>query len=471
MDEIVNRGTCRSGQCECPLPWTGHNCEKRLECLWWSESENDWKTGGCELDRIFTTEWEYVCDCSLVGSADVQVVLRQLLVDPFSMVINLVDLTNLNLDDLATNWVPLTVLCVVNFIYLIAMVRARRMNNEEELRKYEKHYSFWRAQHKLRTLPKKPNFRQRTWTQLKGQHKLLRVFYMKFEVGQDPVALHTGAQKATVLYCLVLTKLAVSALLSQSGGGVKQMDEGQKFLFRLQIGMIAAAVALPVTVFLDQLFWKAQRLKNKHQKFEEESTEVQVIARAAMHCALDMMDTRTSLLIWMMAVEDLKIVEMQAKLLTIRMGRAALYATKAVDEKAVRELEMTAKAFDERHCIEGETKFAQFGSLLATIAHSAGDDAASLTKLMVAEATRRMQRAFRRRQALKARLLEQQSGSRVVRAWRNFQTNRKVDRVILADVTRLQVLYRLHARARRERAAQVATELASARPRVAPPKW
>ena len=41
-------------------------------------------------------------------------------------------------------------------------------------------------------------WRNTTWNQLKAQHKLLRVFYQKYELGEDPLRLHTGAQKATV---------------------------------------------------------------------------------------------------------------------------------------------------------------------------------------------------------------------------------------------------------------------------------
>eukprot|EP00966_Prymnesium_polylepis_P093823 2171257-Prymnesium_polylepis.1 len=35
-------------------------------------------------------------------------------------------------------------------------------------------------------------WRKRVWNQLKAQHKLLRVFYQKYDVGEDPFRLHTG---------------------------------------------------------------------------------------------------------------------------------------------------------------------------------------------------------------------------------------------------------------------------------------
>ena len=37
--------------------------------------------------------------------------------------------------------------------------------------------------------------------------QMLRVFYQKFAIGDDPLLLHSPAQKATVLACLVLLKV------------------------------------------------------------------------------------------------------------------------------------------------------------------------------------------------------------------------------------------------------------------------
>ena len=44
-----------------------------------------------------------------------------------------------------------------------------------------------------------------------GSHKLLRCFYFRFRAGQDPAANHTGAQKATVLFSIILGKLFICA--------------------------------------------------------------------------------------------------------------------------------------------------------------------------------------------------------------------------------------------------------------------
>ena len=37
----------------------------------------------------------------------------------------------------------------------------------------------------------------RSLTQIKGQHKLFRIFFMRFDIGEDPSNKPTGAQKAT----------------------------------------------------------------------------------------------------------------------------------------------------------------------------------------------------------------------------------------------------------------------------------
>ena len=110
-------------------------------------------------------------------------------------------------------------------------------------------YTFWREQHKLRQAAKAPaTWRKRTWNQMKAQHKLLRVFYQKYELGEDPMALHTGAQKATVLYCLIMVKLAVSSLLSQasSANGLRRRSDTEEILFRVMVGGIAAFCSLYV---------------------------------------------------------------------------------------------------------------------------------------------------------------------------------------------------------------------------------
>ena len=87
------------------------------------------------------------------------------------------------------------------------MILACLRSNEDRI-KNRWHYEFWRQQHAMRTAGKKATFRKKTWNQLKGQHKLLRVFYQRFELGEDPFR-HTGQQKLTVLYQLILMKMAI----------------------------------------------------------------------------------------------------------------------------------------------------------------------------------------------------------------------------------------------------------------------
>ena len=79
---------------------------------------------------------------------------------------------------------------------------------------------------------------------------------------------------------------AVAAMLSQMSNtrGLKRKPSiADQVLNKLLIGVLAATISLPVTVVLDQLFWKSQRMKNTHRQHGQQSSkEVQMIARAAL---------------------------------------------------------------------------------------------------------------------------------------------------------------------------------------------
>ena len=68
---------------------------------------DDWKTRGCELERGETSEGLFQCNCSLVGSADVQVVVREYLAPSFAVVFNTISFDDLSyFGALGTNWIP-----------------------------------------------------------------------------------------------------------------------------------------------------------------------------------------------------------------------------------------------------------------------------------------------------------------------------------------------------------------------------
>jgi hypothetical protein len=303
------RGSCVAKRCQCPMPWTGAGCSNRFECVWARSGSSGWSRTGCALQVDATTAETFACNCSVLGSIDVQVVVQQ-------YVAPLITFNTISFDDvsyfgtLGDNYVPFLVVGIVDALFLLLFLTALVRNNERHMRKYDRFYAFWREQHAMRQAARGPvTWRQRTWAQLKAQHKLLRVFFQKYELGEDPLRLHTGAQKATVLYCLILIKLSVSSLLSQgsaSSGGRKRSD-AEEMGFRVLIGVLAASFSLPATVVLDQLFWKSQRMTNSRKPTDDKiPSEVQLIARAALHSTLRDLDARQVLMQWRMAIEEVR---------------------------------------------------------------------------------------------------------------------------------------------------------------------
>ena len=135
----------------------------------------EWHENGCELDYEQTTDEVFACNCSFVGSADIQIIVRQLFASKPSLKVNVLSFDDLSyFGQLGDNYIPLVVLSVIDLIYFTLMVSACYRSNESRVRRYDYFYSFWRAQHSLNMAARaKPGFRKRTWTQLKAQHKLL----------------------------------------------------------------------------------------------------------------------------------------------------------------------------------------------------------------------------------------------------------------------------------------------------------
>ena len=217
----------------------------------------------------------------------------------------------------------------LNFVWVVGCVFGKVCGNETHMRKHAKYYEFWRAQHKA-NVGGGMSWRRRTWQQVKQQHKLLRIFFPKFEVGQDPKMIHTGAQKVTIVVSIILLKLLATALFYSQGcradcvfangivpdvpaqkcidmGGISQQPEvidleggvgmqEQKVSGaedpswwgrRLLVALFASILCLPATVALDLLFWKQQAITNKADFANGWlESELALCTRAALHSAL-----------------------------------------------------------------------------------------------------------------------------------------------------------------------------------------
>ena len=315
----------------------------------------------------------------------------------------------------------------------------------------------------MRATQKKTTWKRKTWTQLKAQHKLLRVFYQKFELGEDPIRLHTGAQKLTVLWLIILVKMTVSSMLSQTSAqsGVRQNTVAENILLRVLIGMISASFSLPASVALDQMFWKQQRMTNKKQMHDKDTSEVQLIARAALHCTFNYIDTQQAIMMWRLAIEELKVMEMTKALHASRFGRLKRLQDDAAKEKIQKEVDNFCSDFE-----KAGLNPSQFLSLVVAASVGAEDERQIIENLLYA-AAKRLQDGFHRWRANKRRHDRALTAIRVARRWksriRNKKAMRELDAVIVSEVVRCQRAYRIHAHERRKHALQQANLLADLR--------
>ena len=315
---VTVNGRCRSRRCECPFPWAGRACKTLSTCAWWS-TVNSWQYSSCVADPEASSDEVAVCRCSLAGSFDVAVVEVGGATNTDLLTLN-VQLGNWDdvMADIAKNPTILIIVLTVDVLWLIAVIASKCRGNEDERRKNKAFYDFWSSQHKQRVAKaKKPPFHKKVWKQIRGQHKLVRVFYHQYELGEDPAKIPTGAQKATGLAILIQMKMLAISLL---WGQAQQPDDaGFTIAQRLIVGCTAAILTMPASVFLDQLFWRAQRVTNSAPPAEGKEAGVTLIARAAMHVAINSIDTQSALYKWKKAVEDMVVAEIQEKLRTKRM--------------------------------------------------------------------------------------------------------------------------------------------------------
>ena len=85
-------------------------------------------------------------------------------------------------------FVAFILLLAVDTMWLTVLVVARLRSNEGDMRRHARYYAFWREQHALRMAPRRTAW-GRYWLQLKAQHKMLRVFYQRYEAATRTVVL------------------------------------------------------------------------------------------------------------------------------------------------------------------------------------------------------------------------------------------------------------------------------------------
>jgi hypothetical protein len=351
------QGKCVSGRCVCPLPWSGWSCDRRVECVWRDPLQGSWsnvKKSTNESQCVLRADYEHasflLCECPLFGSFDVLVIesLQDALRTKPLLAFNSFtwsDLEYLKWENLQRAWIPVVVLLSINAAYILMLVTAYLRSNEKEIRRNAQYYAFWREQRKERMINAgimRVTWRawlQRTRTQLKGQHKCFRIFFQKYDTTLvDPSAAPTGMQKATVLAAILLGKLCISALYTnpRAAEQYETMSMGQKLASMLVMGMVNAAMMLPVTVVLDRNFNIQQRMTNRTDKGEGVTSQVKLIAKQGMILALETTDTRRAFLEWRSVLSLVQIDNIRTQLLTRREKSLATMRTQAMAAKAAR---------------------------------------------------------------------------------------------------------------------------------------
>ena len=231
--EPESAGVCNTlGRCVCPLPWGGASCSRQLSCRWFELANESWRGEGCLLNQTLSNGTHIVCQCSeprpLVSCAEREPMQPAPARLNFNAVNLIADLSRLDPallfgDDLE---VLSLIVCGTVVLWAVLVILSKALGNEREIQRNAHKFQFWRAQHNATMKLRRQPWLMRTWFQFKTQHKLLRCFYFKFQVGQDPAALHTGAQKATVLASILLLKMLATAFVYRGGCDIKCIFAG-----------------------------------------------------------------------------------------------------------------------------------------------------------------------------------------------------------------------------------------------------
>ncbi len=321
-DEL-SRGKCTerpSGrrQCDCPTPWGGARCQRRLECQTFLDS-GEWSAGAgiCELQTETSNSSDLVCHCSSLNYP-VGVLLQDIAVSGESLQ-NL--LVSISLEAFASGqWVnePIFLLLAsIDAAFLLLIISSCLVSNERKRNEIiaqsiaasaamEKQLAVSEARRaklaarqrvkgaagadsKLRAsapaFASTMNWLGRTWQQMRAAHKLVRCFGIVYTSGQDPALVLTGAQKIAVLANIVLFKLLCSAFVIRepctdckltSGeilertsdceelGGTPMYPRYASLTALLAAG--AGLLSLPATILLDVTFARVQRARALAQR-------------------------------------------------------------------------------------------------------------------------------------------------------------------------------------------------------------
>ncbi|KAL3905746.1 MAG: hypothetical protein SGPRY_010809, partial [Prymnesium sp.] len=163
---------------------------------------------------------------------------------------------------------------------------------------------------------------KRTWLHLKSQHKLFRIFFLTFDIGEDPYNRLSGAQKATVLVCIILLRLVVLSLQYNPA----TLEEYQKktiaeqWLSNLVVGAFAVAVTIPGTVILDRIFMRAQKVNNAVLNSKGQPV-IGTLGKIGIRLFVENADTRWVLFRWKMAVDQLRVAWLKHEMLNMRIAR------------------------------------------------------------------------------------------------------------------------------------------------------
>ena len=215
------------------------------------------------------------------------------------------------------NPVVLLIVLGVNLVWLVLVAASKAFGIQPgyqlERRQARLSYAFAAAQHtqRLEKHLRKPRSWTRLFLRLTTQHKLLRIICFGCQLGEDPRKILSVDQNATILALLVQLHLLTCSLVWHLA---QRNDVATGFLQRVAVGSSSALLLLPVSILLDRLFWKSRRVTHSVALVAGKSSEVQRIARAAMHVAVNYLDVQVALQAWRETVEDLKVAEVQGLL-------------------------------------------------------------------------------------------------------------------------------------------------------------
>ena len=358
----VAGGQCTDERCVCPIPRSGSACQRELSCRWFDSDDSTWRPEGCMLHPGQSNADEVGCVCSRL--TDSVAALHELKLKPRcssgNSLINCA-VPTVNLSDLSKiQWngeltVLLAAVIAVNAAWLVLLLASKLLGNENTVRRRNQYYQFWRKAHAHRLTK---TWWRRTWMQMKTQHKLLRVLWFRFNVAQDPAALHTGAQKATVLAAIILLKMLLATLFFRPNnnyddvcvydcqfaddlipgtytdheckdmGGEPQYGSGKStselVADLVYKSLICAVCATPATIFLDQAFWRTQRVTNAHLSRQGKPTaEQRLVVSAVVSFLVDINDLKSAWYEWVQALALMRVEAVRTKLTNSRLLRLA----------------------------------------------------------------------------------------------------------------------------------------------------